>query len=161
MGWRLGIAEMVVVNWAFTGFKTIPYIHILLSTNWEVALLSNSVDQLAAKGGSLLKYHPHWPLHTQIEAGFPLTELIRSYHCGPIFWQYRGGIPIPRSMIFYWIWGLEWARIARNPQCGRAAQAVLDEHQKRDNGNQRTKFPRFYVAALTGIPNTANLCIGW
>ena len=42
-------------------------------------------DQLAAKGGSLLKYHPHWPLHTQIEAGFPLTELIRSYHCGPIF----------------------------------------------------------------------------
>jgi hypothetical protein len=32
-----------------------------------------------------------------------------------------------------------------------SALAVLDEHQKRDNGNQRTSFQWFYVAALQGI----------
>ena len=31
-------------------------------------------EQLAAKGGSLLKFHPFWSWHRQIEVGFPLVS---------------------------------------------------------------------------------------
>ena len=44
----------------------------VVSCHFPFKLISVYV-QLAAKGGSLLKYYPHWLWHMQIEVGFPLT----------------------------------------------------------------------------------------
>ena len=94
---------------------------------------------LAAKGG--------WGVTSEIS---PLLAMA---------YANRGGIPPNRAQTVLPLWPdivvisrenpdtkkhyilLNLGLAARNPQCSRAALAVLDEHQLRNNGIQRINFP--------------------
>ena len=110
----------------------------------------------------LLQYHPFWPSHSKIAAGFPLTGLIE-----PIFSTVAQKFDHIKGESLYQEARYSIEFRAQNKPKSLEIRSAAELHwlcwmgtKKEINFTQRTIFPRVCVTALPGTPNTAYLCIG-